>query len=634
MNLALLALGVVAVLAFGYLAYGRFLARQYQLDDRRATPASTINDGVDFIPTRPFYLLSQHFSAIAAAGPIVGPIVACMAFGWLPCLLWIIIGVTLIGAVHDFSALVASLRHGARSIADVARVHLGTKAYLSLVAFIWLALLYVIVAFTDVTAGTFQGKSEELAGLDGAVAFNIGGAVAAASVYYLLLSVIMGLTQRWLNPPMWLVTLIFVPATLGVIYLGTLTSTWTVFAAPEQLLGLQESARPKVWCSLILLYCFAASLLPMWVLQQPRGYLGGFILYLAIGVGVLGILFGGFSIQQPMMQPVADYEAFFGFASSSGAAPPMTALIFPFLFVTIACGACSGFHGLVCGGTTSRQVAKESHCTAIGFGAMLLEGFVAVIALTTVMILTRDQLAQYQGRPGAIYGDGIATFLSKLLGIQSDQGRAIARTFGQMAVATFVFDTLDVSTRLGRYLISELFSRRKEPRQHDHAHETGHSHTQVAAPVEQTSSRWLGVFGAALTTLVPLVILLVAAKGSYLLFWTLFGTSNQLLASLTLIGITVWLYRSGRRYWFVAIPAAIVLTITLTAIVIQIFVGVRDAMAGKFLITALQTAAGPASTGLNPTVLNAGIAIALLALAMLFIVQATRAMCSSTKPMT
>lgn len=592
MALSLLAIAVLVLLTAGYLLYGSYIARQFRIDARAATPASTINDGVDFIPTRPFYLLAQHFSAIAAAGPIVGPVLACMSFGWLPCLIWICVGVVFIGAMHDFAALIASVRHGAHSIADVAKQHLGTRAYLALTAFIWLALVYVVVAFTNVTAAGFIGVSEDVESLHGRATFNVGGAVAAASIFYLLLALVMGVVQRVFKPPMWLVTLIFVPATLGVIYLGTTVSHLSIFAAPETLLGFQQdtSTRLKVYFTLILIYCLVASMLPLWLLQQPRGYLGGFVLYLAIAIGLLGILFGGFEIKQPAIKPVADYAAFFGLAPADAKAPPLTALIFPFLFVTIACGACSGFHGLVCGGTTSKQLAKETHCQPIAFGAMLMEGFVAVIALATVMILASSDLPKYQGRPSAVYGDGLASFISAVFGITSERGVRVAQVFGTMAVATFVFDTLDVSTRLGRYLLQELFSAR---------------------------SRLAAFLGAAASALVPLIILLVSDNNAYLLFWTLFGTSNQLLASLTLLGITVWLYRSGRSVRFVFIPTILVMGVTVTALSIQIFVGVRDMLGARWTL--------PTSGALNPTVLNALVAIALLSLAIFFVVQAARA---------
>ena len=214
MTLTLLAVGFLLMLATAYRLYGGWVARQFRLDDARETPAHRVNDGVDFVPTRPFYLFGQHFSAIAAAGPIAGPILACQAFGWLPCLLWIGLGVVLIGAVHDFTSLAASVRHGATSIAEIAREHLGTGAGRAMMAFIWIALLYVIVAFADITAGTFVGGSEELKAT--MVNFNPGGAVASASVMYLLLSLLLGLVQRYLDPPLWLVTLIFVPAAFAL----------------------------------------------------------------------------------------------------------------------------------------------------------------------------------------------------------------------------------------------------------------------------------------------------------------------------------------------------------------------------------------------------------------------------------
>jgi carbon starvation protein len=273
MSLTLLALGVLAILIVGYFTYGRFIARQYNLDDARTTPAVAKNDGVDFVPEKPFYLLSQHFSAIAAAGPIAGPILACTAFGWGPCVLWILLGVIFIGAVHDFSALVASVRHGAHSIAEIAKQNLGKRAGLALLWFIWLALLYVIIAFTQITADSFVGKNEEFEGL--ATTFNKGGAVAMSSTLYMLLALLLGVIQRFLKPPVWLVTLIFVPATFACVWAGTKFDDVLSFGA-------------GTWVAVILGYCLITSMLPMWLLQQPRGFLGGFVLYVAIAVGVAG----------------------------------------------------------------------------------------------------------------------------------------------------------------------------------------------------------------------------------------------------------------------------------------------------------------------------------------------------------
>jgi carbon starvation protein len=555
-ELPAVALVTLAMLALGYRLYGRFVAGQYGLDDASPTPAVVRNDGVDFVPTRPFYLLGQHFSAIAAAGPIAGPILAAQQFGWLPCLLWIGIGVVFIGAVHDLSTLVASVRHQGRSTAEIIRLHLGNKAWMAMMAFIWLALLYVILAFADITASTFVGRTEDLEGF--AFSFNPGGAVALASVLYLLLSLLMGLVDRFLRPPLWLTTLVFVPATLLCVWLGTRFSTLVVL----------EGA---TWGVLILAYCVVASLTPVWVLLQPRGYLGGFVLYMALAVGVVGIFLGGFDVQQP---------AFKGWY-----APGATGALFPFLFVTIACGACSGFHGLVCSGTTSKQIARESHCRAVGYGAMVLEAFVALIALATVMIATDAELA---GKgPGAVYGGGLGRFLAVLIG---EEQLLFATTFGAMAFSTFVFDTLDVSTRLGRYTLQEL---------------TG------------WSSRGGAIAATAVTALVPLAFLLMAGEGAYRLFWVLFGTSNQLLAALSLLGISVWLRRTGRPSLFTVVPMVFVMTVTLWSLVLQV-----RAAAG-----ALATA-GPR---FDAATLNGIVSVMLIALAVVLIIEGANAVLSASR---
>jgi carbon starvation protein len=505
MSLTLLALVFLFWLIFGYFAYGRWIAGQFRLDDERTTPAHLVNDGEDYVPTQPFYLFGQHFSAIAAAGPIAGPILACQSFGWLPCLLWIGLGVVLIGAVHDFASLASSVRHGATSIAEITREKLGNGAGRAMMIFIWIALIYVIVAFTDITAGTFVSGDESLIG---ETRFNPGGAVAAASIMYLTLSVVLGLVERFLKPPLWLTTIIFVPATFALAWLGTHIST--IFILDH-----------KFWAVLILLYCIAASMVPVWALLQPRGYLGGFVLYSAIAVGIVGVFFGGYEIQQP---------AFKSFDVGG-----MTGTLFPFLFVTIACGACSGFHGLVCSGTTSKQIDKETHTHPIGYGAMLAEGFVAFIALVTIMIVTSEAVKGVP--PGKIYGNGIGQFLTILIG---KDNLPFAITFGAMAFSTFVFDTLDVCMRLGRYLIQELLGLK------------GHFGAMV---------------GTTVTVALPFICVFIAPKGSWNEFWTLFGASNQLLAALTLLSITAWLYQARQRIAFTLLPMLFVLTITLWALI-------------------------------------------------------------------
>jgi carbon starvation protein len=369
--------------------------------------------------------------------------------------------------------------------------------------------------------------------------------VAIASIMYLGLSVLLGLVERFLKPPLWLSTIVFVPATLGAAWLGTKLSNVLILDA-------------RTWALLILGYCAVASMLPVWSLLQPRGYLGGFVLYFALALGVIGIFFGGYEIEQP--------------AFKTWDAGGMTGMLFPFLFVTIACGACSGFHGLVCSGTTSKQIDRESHLHPVGYGAMLAEGFVALIALVTVMIMTGDELKGL--KPGTIYGNGLGEFMTLLIG---PEHRTFAVTFGAMAFSTFVFDTLDVSTRLGRYIVQELFGWKSK------------------------ATGWLAV----VLTIAPAAFILgTAPRGSYVGFWTLFGASNQLLAALTLLAITFWLHHARKRIAFTLLPMIFVLTITLWSLLDLVFANLQ------------------ASRGFDVALLNGVTASALVVLALFLAVSA------------
>ncbi len=461
-------------------------------------------DGVDFVPARAPFLMGQHFSAIAAAGPIVGPILAGLAFGWLPTLMWIVLGAIFIGAVHDFSALIGSVRHRAGSVAQIVQEQMGRRAYGLFLAFIWLSLIYVITAFADLTASSFAQPP-------------YGGGVASSSFLYIALSVAMGLCMTRLRMPLRAATALFVP----LVVLAIVAGQWIPIQLPE-LLGL----RPALTWNLVLLgYCFVASVLPVWALLQPRGYLGGIFLYAALGAGLAGLALGGIKVQ---------YPAFVGFTSAAGMP------LFPMLFVTVACGACSGFHGLVSSGTTSKQVARETDCRPIGYGAMLLEGLVALIALSTVMMLAPGDPA-VKLSPDRIYARGLAAFVRQF-GVPPDFAMAVVL----LGFATFIFDTLDVATRLGRYILQELFG-------------------------------WKGRVGAAAATLLTLALpawcVMVTMKDAsgqvipaWKLFWVVFGTSNQLLAGLTLLGVTLWLRRSGRSWLFAGIPCAFMMVITLWAL--------------------------------------------------------------------
>ena len=526
MDLLTVALVVLVIFALSYRLYSGFVARSFELNDFNPTPACLVNDGVDYVPAKARFLFGQHFSAITAAGPIVGPILAGLWFGWGPALIWVIFGSVLIGAVHDFASLIGSVRHKAQSVAEIVRAHMGERAFLFFLAFIWLSLIYVIVAFTDLTSASF-------------VEPKYGGGVAASSLLYLLLAIVMGLCLQRGGLPLWLATVIFVPL-VGVIIWGgqkiplSIPASWGV--------------EPRIaWDLLLLAYCFTASIMPMWLLLQPRGYLGGFFLYGFLFFGLVGLLAGGWPVQYPF---------FVGWTNPKGLP------LFPLLFVTIACGACSGFHGIVSSGTTSKQVEKESDCRRIGYGAMLMEGMVAVISLSTVMVLAAgDPMVKEQ--PDRIFANGLAGFVN-LFGIDME----LARSFALLTFATFIYDTLDVATRLGRYLFQEL---------------TG----------------WKGAFGRYAATLCTLAIpaayvLFVPATiqfgdsnpvPTWALVWSLFGTSNQLLAALTLLGLTVWLRRQkGKIFLVTLLPTLFMLVMTLWSLALWIAPLARRVANGNLLV--------------------------------------------------
>jgi len=508
----------ILLLLLGYIFYGRFLANRLQLNDSNPTPANTINDGVDYVPAKPGMLLGQHLSAISAAGPIVGPILAALWFGWLPALIWIVIGSIFIGGVHDFSSLVVSIRHKAASIGQIVKEYMSRTSYILFLSFVWLALVYVIIAFTDITAQTFKTMSAEVA---------FGPGVAASSVLYIILSIIMGVLLYRFNTNLTTATAIFVPLILFVVWLGP--------HMPASLLNFLARITVKQWDVLLLVYCFAASIMPMWLLLQPRGYLGGWLLYLTIFIGLIGAIFGGFDVQYPPINTE-------GIKSIVNGKP-----LFPILFITIACGACSGFHAIVNSGTTSKQLRRESDAKPVGYGAMLLEGLLAVLALATVMMLPKGSDILNED-PNLIYANGIAKYLD-LMGINF----SIAFPFALLAFSTFVYDTLDVSTRLARYILQELLGLQ----------------TKIG-----------GIIATVITLAVPLVFLLFTKEKGYMLAWPIFGISNQLLASLALLAISVWLIKTGKKSFYVILPMIFMMTVTLWSLILHVLHSLSNMLGG------------------------------------------------------
>jgi carbon starvation protein len=498
----------------GYRFYSRFVARDFKLDDAAVTPAVQINDGVDYVPAKPSLLIGQHFSAIAAAGPIVGPILAAIWFGWLPAVLWIVLGSIFIGGVHDFSSLIASVRHKASSIGQVVKDNMSPTSHILFLIFMWMCLVYVIIAFTDITAQTFKTVTNDMA---------FGPAVAASSVLYLIAGMTMGVLLYKFRLNLAVATIIFLPIVLFIVWIGP--------RLPEDVLSWFSGISVKEWDVYLLIYCFFASIIPMWLLLQPRGYLGGWLLYLTIIICFIGALFGGFSIEYPALNLA-------GLKSSLNGK-----MVFPILFITIACGACSGFHAIVSSGTTSKQIRKESDTLVIGYGAMLLEGLVAILAIATVMMLSVGD-PMLKNDPNLIYANGIAKYLG-LMGI----GFNVAFPFALLAFSTFVYDTLDVSTRLGRYIFQEIFG---------------------------LKSRVGAVIATLATLLLPFIFLMLTREKGYLVAWPIFGTSNQLLASLTLLAISIWMRKTGKNAWIAIIPTIFMLIMTLWSLMLQVIPFVRN----------------------------------------------------------
>ncbi len=526
-----------AVLLLAYFTYGRWVAKKLELRSDVPTPAVEMNDGVDYCPIPAPYLFSQHFSAIAAAGPIVGPILAGMLFGWLPAAIWIVVGCIFIGAVHDITSLTASVRHKARSIAEIVREHMSHRAYLLFLAFVWIALVYIIVAFTDVTANTFApppARPDATAEQVAIAAKNIemGKAVASSSMMYLGLSIAMGLCLRFTKISLNLATAIFMPLVLVTIWAGP--------KLPLAMPAWVADSPTKTWDVLLLIYCFVASVVPVWALLQPRGFLGGYFLTLTILFAFLGIVVGSLVGKMPDIQ----YPAYRGFE------PEANAFMFPLLFVTIACGACSGFHSIISSGTSSKQLRVETDARVVGFGSMLLEGFVAIISLCTVMILpfTPGTVAS----PDRVFAEGVSLFIARFaefLGVDFETAKTYLLSFSMLAFATFIYDTLDVCTRLGRYVLQEF------------------------SGWQTTTGRYVCT---GLTLIPPLYLVLQNMTHpdtglpvpAWKVFWTLFGTANQMLAALSLLGVTVWLLRTGKTWWYTAIPAGFMILVTITSLIL------------------------------------------------------------------
>lgn len=496
-SLVLLFLGIILFIT-AYLTYGAWLAKQWGVDAKKITPANSMRDDVDYCPADAKVLLGHHFSSIAGAGPITGPILAAV-FGWLPVFLWIVVGSIFVGGVHDYGSLLASLRHDGKSIGEIIRVNVGQKGKMLFNIFAWVTLILVVAAFTSICATTFAydpAKPQELT----------GARAGTASILFIFLAVGFGFSVYRKNAKLSIATV------TGVLLL--IICIWIGYAFP--VIKLSKMA----WQFVLLIYITLASILPVWMLLQPRDYLCSFLLYAMLIGAVIGIILRHPQIQLP---------AFTSFTINGQT-------LFPFLFVTVACGAISGFHSLVSSGTSSKQLAHEDpDAKIVGYGAMLIEGMVAVVSLIAV-----GYVAKAQGSPAAIFASGVAYFMSSFgLPIQ------VGQVFVILAFSAFALTSLDTATRIARYVFQEFF--------------------------DKASDKTKATFG---NMYVSTIITVVASIGlilyGYEKIWPIFGSANQLLAGLSLLALTAWLAKSGKKTTATIIPMIFMFLVTLSALFLLI----------------------------------------------------------------
>ena len=498
-------IGIVALSA-GYLLYGRWLAKKWGIDPKAKTPAYTHEDGQDYVPSSKFTVFSHQFSSIAGAGPVTGPILASV-FGWVPVLLWLIIGGLFFGAVQDFGALYASVKNEGKSMGMIIEKYIGKTGRKLFMLFCWLFTLLVIAAFTDMVAGTFNGV-----GLDSAETAYANSAAASISMLFIVVAVIFGVIQKHVGKMNeWVKAVVAIALLVAMFAVG---------------MKLPIYASKTAWIYIIMAYLFLASVLPMWLLMQPRDYMTTFMLLGMIIGAVVGVV-----VAHPQMQ----LNAFNGFnVNGSG--------LFPTLFVTIACGAVSGFHSLVSSGTSSKTVSNEKDMPMIGYGAMVVESLLGIVALVVVGAVAVGG-TKPEGTPFAIFSSGVAGFLEKL-GVPVQ----VATVFMTMCVSALALTSLDSVARIGRMSFQELF------------------YGESTDPKQMTPAQRV-LTNKYFATVITLFFGYLLTLGGYSNVWPLFGSANQLLAAMVLIALAVFLKTTGRTGWTLYIPMFVMLAVTFTALV-------------------------------------------------------------------
>ena len=504
MTAVLIILAAIVLLVIGYVTYGSWLAKQWGVDPKRPTPAHTMTDGVDYVAAKPAVLMGHHFSSIAGAGPINGPIQAAV-FGWVPVFLWCVLGGIFVGGVHDFGALFASTRHEGKSVGEIIGDTMGKKAKTLFLIFALLVLILVIASFVNVVAGTFMSN-------EAASVITTGDAVtgnettAMISMLFIVLAIIYGLLTNRAGMGTLPATILGLIGIVAVVVLG---------------LNVGLAFNRTTWIVLIGLYITIASLVPVWILLQPRDYLSSYLLYAMMLIAVFGIIFAAITKNATFTIP-----AFTGWKLANGNT------LFPALFITVACGACSGFHSLIASGTTAKQLDNEAHAKPIGYGAMLIESALGIISLIAVGMVFEKWTTIY----------ALLT----------------------LAVSVFALTSLDSGTRLSRYMFSELFLKEGEKSYKD------------AKGIRKVLAYPL--FG----TLFMVIVGCTLGGLSLSQIWGLFGAANQLLAGLALMAVAAWLGNVGKNNKMFIIPMIFMLCATLTQLCLTIIAKVKGLASGAF----------------------------------------------------
>lgn len=531
MNGLVIVLIAIVVLGAGYLLYGRWLASKWGLDPKAKTPAYTHEDGQDYVPSSKLTVFAHQFSSIAGAGPVTGPILASV-FGWVPVLLWLLIGGLFFGAVQDFGALYASVKNEGKSMGMIIEKYIGRTGRKLFMLFCWLFTLLVMAAFTDMVAGTFVGKGVE--GMTKATGYA-NSAAASISMLFIVGAIIFGLIQKKVGKMKEWVRAVVAIALLVVMFIIGMK--------------LPMYATKSTWIYIVMAYLFLASVMPMWLLMEPRDYMTTFMLLGMIIGAVVGVI-----AEHPTMK----LNAFSGFNVDGS-------YLFPTLFVTIACGAVSGFHSLVSSGTSSKTISNEKDMPMVGYGAMVVESLLGVIALVVVGAVAVNG-TKPEGTPFSIFSTGVAGFFEKF-GIPVQ----VATVFMTMCVSALALTSLDSVARIGRMSFQELF----------------YGDTTDTSKMPGWQKVLTNKYFA---TIITLFFGYLLTLGGYNNIWPLFGSANQLLAALVLIALAVFLKTTGRTGWTLYIPMFVMLAVTFTALIQKTIALVSNIAGGQatFLVDGLQ----------------------------------------------